>query len=92
MGLPILALSELIPFSRCAPADRCEAINRYHRPIVFPLRFRLNRNRKAEVNMNITPIEKVAYIAKTQPPGSCAWPMLIGRCRIATLPCGRLNQ
>jgi hypothetical protein len=69
MGLPILALSELIPFSRCAPADRCEAINRYHRPIVFPLRFRLNRNRKAEVNMNITPIEKVAYIAKTQPPG-----------------------
>jgi len=44
IGPPILAPSQLIPPSKPAPADRCERIDRYHRPIASPLQFWLNRN------------------------------------------------
>ena len=44
IGLLILASSQLILPSKPAPADRCEGIDRYHRPIDSPLRYWLNHN------------------------------------------------
>src|SRR5580704_13014129 len=46
IGPPISASSQLIPPSKPVPAERCEGIDRYHRPIASPPRFWLTRNRE----------------------------------------------